>query len=461
MLESEGEIQPPPALNLSSQPVKERLALRPGKVSGLSLDRRKPAWPCSTLTSLREARLHGVCSNSQPLGAARTRKLDSTGRQHSPGGMCSAPGCPGCPGDPEVLQKGLTQALHRTPGARSQSLWGRARLPIITRGRPRPWNAAQLPVVSPHRVRGRGDLAQYSPAWREDAPSTPLPAPGSWRHRQPFFKAQEEEVVEVEEEEEEDKYELPPCEALPLNIAPAHFPGSEQDSVYLAKGIGQSTGGTAAGTALCQASSPPSQDGRLRRPFSARTRYSKAPGVPGSPKKPAEDLYLECDPSPGPSKPHRKLEMQQRASPLKLHNLFLPAGRTPSLPPLAPTRNPSGEDSGLLGQPWYSGNCNRHAVESALLRLHKDGAYTVRPSSEPQGSQPLTLAVLLHGHVFNIPICWLDDGHHYVLGREGKNKEHFASVAAMVQHYTQHPLPLVDRHSGSRQLTCLLFPTKP
>lgn len=37
----------------------------------------------------------------------------------------------------------------------------------------------------------------------------------------------------------------------------------------------------------------------------------------------------------------------------------------------------------------------------------------------------------------------------------------FSSVAAMVQHYMQHPLPLVDRHSGSRQLTCLLFPTKP
>ena len=37
----------------------------------------------------------------------------------------------------------------------------------------------------------------------------------------------------------------------------------------------------------------------------------------------------------------------------------------------------------------------------------------------------------------------------------------FSSVAAMVRHYTQHPLPLVDRHSGSRQLTCLLFPTKP
>nr|XP_045375473.1 SH2 domain-containing protein 6 isoform X15 [Camelus bactrianus] len=92
----------------------------------------------------------------------------------------------------------------------------------------------------------------------------------------------------------------------------------------------------------------------------------------------------------------------------------------------------------------------------------EDGAYTVRPSSGPHGSQPFTLAVLLHGRVFNIPIRRLDGGRHYALGREGRNREElFSSVAAVVQHYAEHPLPLVDRHSGSRQLTCLLFPTKP
>uniref|UniRef100_A0A452TJW8 SH2 domain-containing protein n=1 Tax=Ursus maritimus TaxID=29073 RepID=A0A452TJW8_URSMA len=139
------------------------------------------------------------------------------------------------------------------------------------------------------------------------------------------------------------------------------------------------------------------------------------------------------------------------------------AGRRSSLSSRAPTWSTSAaEDGSLLAQPWYSGNCDRHAVESALLRFRKDGAYTVRPSSEPHGSQPLTLAVLLHGRVFNIPIRRLDGGSHYALGREGRNREElFPSVAAMVRHYTQHPLPLVDRHSSSRQLTCLLFPTKP
>lgn len=53
----------------------------------------------------------------------------------------------------------------------------------------------------------------------------------------------------------------------------------------------------------------------------------------------------------------------------------------------------------------------------------QDGAYTVRPSSEPHGSQPLTLAVLLHGRVFNIPIRRLDGGSHYALGREGRKHE--------------------------------------
>lgn len=37
----------------------------------------------------------------------------------------------------------------------------------------------------------------------------------------------------------------------------------------------------------------------------------------------------------------------------------------------------------------------------------------------------------------------------------------FSSVTAMVKHYAQHPLPLLDRLQGGLRLTCLLFPTKP
>lgn len=95
-----------------------------------------------------------------------------------------------------------------------------------------------------------------SPAWKKDDPHpSPLPAPGTWRHRvspgaepgggrgqrppwsphlfhppcaqHPFPEAQEVE------KEEEDNYELPPCEALPLSLAPAHLPGTKEDSLYL------------------------------------------------------------------------------------------------------------------------------------------------------------------------------------------------------------------------------------
>ncbi|XP_046925153.1 SH2 domain-containing protein 6 [Lynx rufus] len=319
-----------------------------------------------------------------------------------------------------------------------------------------------------------------SPAWKKDVPSPcPLPASGTWRHT----KAQEEE------EEEEDKYELPPCEALPLSLVPAHLPGTEEDSLYLDH---------PGPPGPCKSPPPPPrpqpqpttlkailslQEARKQgQPFGKQELATPARMVPSPPKISDENIYLECEPSPVlaltrtlssqvlmPPDPLPRTSVVPRSTVAPQEawngaaNDTSKAGRRSSLSCIAPTRSTSAaEDSSLLGQPWYSGNCDRHAVESALLQFQKDGAYTVRPSSEPHGSQPLTLAVLLHGRVFNIPIRRLDGGSHYALGREGKNHEElFSSVAAMVRHYTQHPLPLVDRHSGSRQLTCLLFPTKP
>uniref|UniRef100_A0A7N9CKR2 SH2 domain-containing protein n=1 Tax=Macaca fascicularis TaxID=9541 RepID=A0A7N9CKR2_MACFA len=143
---------------------------------------------------------------------------------------------------------------------------------------------------------------------------------------------------------------------------------------------------------------PPGSVKAIATPASAQHEQGASSRVVlGPPKKPDEDLYLECEPD---------------------------AGRKSSFPSVAPVGSAStAEDSDLLAQPWYSGNCDRHAVESALLRLQKDGAYTVRPSSGPHGSQPFTLAVLLCGRVFNIPIRRLDGGRHYALGREGRNHE--------------------------------------
>ncbi|XP_052029909.1 SH2 domain-containing protein 6 isoform X12 [Apodemus sylvaticus] len=336
--------------------------------------------------------------------------------------------------------------------------------------------------------------------WRENVASPSfLPGPETRRNRHPFLKAQEEV-------EEEDKYELPPCEVLPVSLAPAQSLGSEEDALYLDR----------SGPVDPSKPPPPPPQSAMARgfpinpsfPFRPTSGYhfplKTVPNLqPATPKqgpvfgrrgrgppagvvterteKASEDIYLECEPDPLPALT-RSLSSKALVPPVPLPrtsglpksvtghqearngavDAALKAGRKLSASSIAPALSTSAaEDGSLLGQPWYSGNCDRQSVERALLYFQKDGAYTVRLSSGPHSSQPFTLAVLLRGRVFNIPIRQLDGGHHYALGREGRNHEVFPSVVAMVQHYTKHPLPLVDRHSGSRGLTCLLFPTKP
>ncbi|XP_075837988.1 LOW QUALITY PROTEIN: SH2 domain-containing protein 6 [Microtus pennsylvanicus] len=330
-----------------------------------------------------------------------------------------------------------------------------------------------------------------TPVWRKNIPSPSfLPDSETWRHR-----AQEEV-------EEEDKYELPPCEVAPLSLAPAQSLGSKEDSLYLDRpgplGPSKSSPPLPQPTVLKTAMSLQPATPKQGPGFGRRGRGAPARVVTDLEEKHNEDIYLECEPEPLPAltrTPSSKAPIPPvplpRTSGLQVHGCSpgvlegsalnreaasvcpktsshldvtqgLSAGRRLSAS-IVPAQSTSAvEDGSLRGQPWYSGNCDRQAVERALLHFQKDGAYTVRLSSGPHGLQPFTLAVLLKGRVFNIPIRQLDGGHHYALGREGRNHEElFSSVAAMVQHYTKHPLPLVDRHSGSRGFTCLLFPTKP
>ncbi|XP_063645060.1 SH2 domain-containing protein 6 isoform X2 [Pan troglodytes] len=188
--------------------------------------------------------------------------------------------------------------------------------------------------------------------------------------------------------------------------------------------------------------------------FGRREQGASSRVVPGPPKKPDEDLYLECEPDP-------VLALTQTLS----FQVLMPSGplpRTSMMP--RPTTAPQETRNGAADAASKEGRKSSvpSVAPTGSTSAAEDGAYTVRPSSGPHGSQPFTLAVLLRGRVFNIPIRRLDGGRHYALGREGRNHEElFSSVAAMVQHFMWHPLPLVDRHSGSRELTCLLFPTKP
>ncbi|XP_051010705.1 SH2 domain-containing protein 6 [Acomys russatus] len=340
-----------------------------------------------------------------------------------------------------------------------------------------------------------------TPGWRENAANPSfLPGPETWRHRHPFLTAQEEV-------EEEDKYELPPCELLPVSLAPAQALGSKEASLYLDRSgpldaskpsppLPQPT--MARGLPI-NPSFPPRPTSGYHFPlktavnlqaatpkqgpgFGRRGRGAPVRVVTGHAEKPDEDIYLECEPEPLPAL-SRTLSSKALMPPTPLPrtsglsksvaghqearngavDAMLKTGRKLSVPSVIPALSTfAAEDGSLLGQPWYSGNCDRQSVERGLLHFQKDGAYTVRLSSGPHSSQPFTLAVLLRGRVFNIPIRQLDGGHHYALGREGRSHEElFPSVAAMVQHYMKHPLPLVDRHSGSRGSTCLLFPTKP
>ncbi|XP_051830324.1 SH2 domain-containing protein 6 isoform X5 [Antechinus flavipes] len=210
-------------------------------------------------------------------------------------------------------------------------------------------------------------------------------------------------------EEEDDgggEYELPPCESLAAKMAPFLV---EKSELYLDRSV---------------PSGPPKP-------------------VPRPSQDPAEEdsdeaIYLE------PS-----LDLPTRLS-LSPRNLGVGQGTSLAM------------KAGLLTQPWYCAHCDRQTVENALLSLQKDGSYTVRPSSDPQGLKPFTLAVFFHGHVYNIPIRWLGAPRQYALGRESRSSDKlFPSVAAMVQHFSQHPLLLVNRRSCDRQQTCLLFPAKP
>lgn len=82
----------------------------------------------------------------------------------------------------------------------------------------------------------------------------------------------------------------------------------------------------------------------------------------------------------------------------------------------------------------------------------QDGAFTVRPSSGSRGSQPLTLAVLLHGRVFNIPIRCLDGGRHYALGREGRNHEEVGAGGGRGPNGNE---ATADKYPGPARSICL------
>ncbi|XP_065440384.1 SH2 domain-containing protein 6 isoform X2 [Chrysemys picta bellii] len=211
------------------------------------------------------------------------------------------------------------------------------------------------------------------------------------------------------------------------------------------------------------------------------TRYQSLPPTytPFLEGPPEEQIYLVCEPSspppcrmtralmpplgqvPPPKPP--KLSKPKIALPGAHQSLADSSPEASSKAPAWPRGSGSPvEDPGMQDQAWYAGSCDRHLAESILQGVNKDSAFMVRQSSGQGWNQPFTLAVLYKGHVYNIPIRYVESSRQYALGKDGKSREErFDSVAGIIQHYREHPLVLIEGSSASRAHTCLLFPVKP
>ncbi|XP_072493095.1 SH2 domain-containing protein 6 isoform X11 [Notamacropus eugenii] len=300
-----------------------------------------------------------------------------------------------------------------------------------------------LPPTPPPRSLGKhqkGETHPVSPSWREEAliPSSSGSAGLSSQWPRVFLglPISHWSLCPLKDSEEEDdgeaEYELPPCKSLPLKMVPASPPLLDKNELYLDRSIipGPPKPVPQPASALFpQLLSALS----LQKAAGEGDRFGRKDlAASGSTDLAGEDdneeaIYLE--PSPA-SSTNQALGFQ--APP--------PATMFPR-----PTITPR----------------SAYKPASVCQETQSDGTYTVRPSSDPQGWKPFTLAVFFHNHVYNIPIRWLDAKRQYALGRESKSYEKlFPNVAAMIQHFSEHPLLLVNRHTGDRHHTCLLFPTK-
>ncbi|KAM9165604.1 SH2 domain-containing protein 6 [Pangshura tecta] len=288
----------------------------------------------------------------------------------------------------------------------------------------------------------------------------------------------------AEESEEGDMYEVPPCESQAWKVAPARRQ-EDTDGTYLDHATARRCSEPFAllpAKFLSKLSLVPGTDAGNGEEMTQGLACGKDPGPTSSDDKdgpPEEEIYLVCEP-PSPSHcrttcaprpplcqvpPPRlpKLSKPKIALPGAHHSLADSSPEASSKAPAWPKGSGSPvEDPGMQDQAWYAGNCDRHVAESVLQGFNKDSAFMVRQSSRQGWNQPFTLAVLYKGHVYNIPIRYVESSRQYALGKDGKSREErFDSVASIIQHYREHPLVLIEGSSASRAHTCLLFPVKP
>ncbi|XP_028313121.1 B-cell linker protein isoform X2 [Gouania willdenowi] len=111
---------------------------------------------------------------------------------------------------------------------------------------------------------------------------------------------------------------------------------------------------------------------------------------------------------------------------------------------------------------WFAGDLNRKSAEILLLKINKDGAFLIRPSSDKSVRQPFTLAVLYQQKVYNVPIRFLKDTQGYALGKEGKTSEEvFSSLEEMILFHQKNQLLLIDSKTQAKQTAYLSHPVRP
>ncbi|XP_075714691.1 SH2 domain-containing protein 6 [Rhinoderma darwinii] len=232
----------------------------------------------------------------------------------------------------------------------------------------------------------------------------------------------------AEEEEDDDLYEPPPCD-LQSRTLPYVWTAQENHSTYL--------GRSAVGPPPQKPPIPDRNQGhRQQRPLPKQTR-PVPPTKRGTPLPP----------------PDRRLSLPCTAlrSPPPCNNF--PRGTDDLYLTLLET-----QDLGVMGRPWYGGEMERREAERALRRINKDGCFLVRLSSSQNQTQPYTLAVLYHDHIYNIPIRAVGNCG-FSLGKEGKRHEEvFPTVVHLIEHYQHESLNLVNRQTSERECTALLYP---
>ncbi|XP_044859077.1 SH2 domain-containing protein 6 isoform X3 [Mauremys mutica] len=295
-------------------------------------------------------------------------------------------------------------------------------------------------------------------------------------------------------------YEAPPCESQAWKVAPARRQ-ENTDGTYLDHATARRCSEPFAllpAKFLSKLSLVPGTDAgngeempqglacgkgqdrtRAKLPPAPGPRPLSMPAGPAAPRDPGptssddkegppeEEIYLVCEP---PSPPHCRTTCAPRP-PLGQ----VPPPRLPKLskawliPPPKPRAKPQ-PGPGAVAPRWRILACRtRPGTQGTVTGMWQRAccrgsisAFMVRQSSRQGWNQPFTLAVLYKGHVYNIPIRYVESSRQYALGKDGKSREErFDSVAGIIQHYREHPLVLIEGSSASRAHTCLLFPVKP